>query len=81
MTHDLLHGDVAAAVADDVFLLVGLPLVALWFAVRWRLGRRLLPIPAIALFVVAAADLDRGAQPARIPAGPDSSRRVATDLR
>ena len=55
MTHDLLHGDVAAAVADNVFLLVGLPLLALWFAVRWRLGRRLIPIPAIALFVVAVA--------------------------
>jgi L-lactate permease len=52
MTHDLLHGDVAAAVSDNVFLLVGLPLLALWFAVRWRLGRRLMPIAAIAVLVV-----------------------------
>ena len=28
MTHDLLHGDLAAAVMDNVFLLVGLPLLA-----------------------------------------------------
>jgi hypothetical protein len=52
MTHDLLHGDVAAAVADNVFLLVGLPLLALWFAVRWRLGRRLMPIAAVAVLIV-----------------------------
>ena len=30
MTHDLLHGDFAAAVADNVFLLVGIPVLALW---------------------------------------------------
>lgn len=54
MTHDLLHGDVAAAVADNVFLLVGIPLLALWFAVRWRLGRRLMPIAAVAVLVVTA---------------------------
>ncbi|MEV3904468.1 DUF2752 domain-containing protein [Mycobacterium sp. NPDC050551] len=52
MTHDLLHGDVAAAVTDNVFLLVGLPLLALWFAMRWRLGRRLMPVAAIAVLVV-----------------------------
>ena len=34
MTHDLLHGDLAAAVTDNVFLLVGLPLLAIW--VLWR---------------------------------------------
>ena len=28
MTHDLLHGDLAAAVVDNVFLLVGLPAAA-----------------------------------------------------
>jgi len=34
MTHDLLHGDLAAAVTDNLYLLVGLPLLALW--VFWR---------------------------------------------
>jgi uncharacterized membrane protein YqjE len=31
MTHDLLHGDLAAAVVDNVFLLVGLPALLAWF--------------------------------------------------
>jgi hypothetical protein len=34
MTHDLLHGDVSAAVVDNVFLLIGLPLLAIWAV--WR---------------------------------------------
>jgi hypothetical protein len=34
MTHDLLHGDLAAAVADNVFLLVGIPLLAAWILLR-----------------------------------------------
>ena len=37
MTHDLLHGDLSAAVVDNVFLLVGLPLLTLWSL--WRVGR------------------------------------------
>ena len=36
MTHDLLHGDLAAAVVDNVFLLVGLPALLAWILVRWR---------------------------------------------
>ena len=54
MTHDLLHGDLAAAVADNVFLLVGLPMLVLWLAVRWRGGRRLMPWPAVTTVIVAA---------------------------
>lgn len=38
MTHDLLHGDLPAAVTDNVFLLVGLPLLALWSI--WRVRRK-----------------------------------------
>lgn len=30
MTHGVLHGDMAAAVTDNVFLLVGIPLLLLW---------------------------------------------------
>jgi hypothetical protein len=54
MTHDVLNGDFAAAVVDNVFLLVGLPLLAVWLLVRWRNGQRLMPIPAIVVVVVAA---------------------------
>ncbi|WP_395311168.1 DUF2752 domain-containing protein [Mycobacterium sp. AMU20-3851] len=54
MTHDLLHGDLGAAVMDNVFLLVGLPLLALWLLVRWRRGRPLMPVAA-SVTVVAAA--------------------------
>jgi hypothetical protein len=54
MTHDVLHGDLAAAVVDNVFLLVGLPLLAAWLLVRWRRGESLMPKPAIAVIAVAA---------------------------
>lgn len=53
MTHDLLHGDVAAAVADNVFALVGLPALMVWMLVRWRLGKTLFPMPAVVTMVVA----------------------------
>jgi hypothetical protein len=46
MTHDLLHGDFGAAVVDNVFLVVGLPLLAIWLLVRWRRGQKLMPVPA-----------------------------------
>jgi hypothetical protein len=49
MTHDLLHGDLGAAVTDNVFLLVGLPLLALWSLWRRRRGRR---VVTTALLVV-----------------------------
>lgn len=39
MTHDLLHGDIAAAVQDNVYLLVGIPLLLAWMLLR-RLRRR-----------------------------------------
>jgi hypothetical protein len=53
MTHDVLHGDLAAAVVDNVFLLVGLPMLAAWLLVRWRRGQRLMPMPAIVVIAVA----------------------------
>jgi hypothetical protein len=53
MTHDLLHGDLSAAVVDNAFVLVGLPLLMIWLVVRWRLGKRLMPAPAIATVAVA----------------------------
>lgn len=54
MTHDLLHGDLGSAVVDNVFLLVGLPMLAGWLLLRWRSGRRPMPRSAIAVVVVAA---------------------------
>ena len=53
MTHDLLHGDVGAAVVDNAFLLVGLPLFAVWLVLRWRAGRQLMPKSAIVTVIVA----------------------------
>ncbi|WP_197377640.1 DUF2752 domain-containing protein [Mycolicibacterium baixiangningiae] len=53
MTHDLLHGDIAAAVADNVFLLVGLPLLAAWVVIRRRRHEAVLPATAIVVIAVA----------------------------
>lgn len=53
MTHDLLNGDIAAAVVDNAFVLVGLPLLTLWLIVRWRGGRQLTPKSAVATVIVA----------------------------
>lgn len=41
MTHDVLHGDLAAAVVDNVFFLVGLPLLAAWALWRRQRGQRI----------------------------------------
>ena len=34
MTHDLLHGDLVASINDNIFLLVGIPLLAGWMLMR-----------------------------------------------
>lgn len=54
MTHDLLHGDFGAAVVDNVFMLVGLPMLALWLILRWRGGRTLMPKSVVAVVIIAA---------------------------
>jgi hypothetical protein len=46
MTHDLLHGDLAAAVVDNVFLLVGLPALLAWILLRRHQGKRVMPVAA-----------------------------------
>jgi hypothetical protein len=53
MVHDVLHGDLVAAISDNVFLLVGIPVVAGWILLRRRSGKSLLSLPAAALFVIA----------------------------
>ena len=54
MAHDLLHGDIGAAVVDNVFLLVGLPALLAWVVVRWRSGRPIMTMPVIAVIAVLA---------------------------
>lgn len=54
MTHDLLHGDLAGAVVDNVFLLIGLPALALWVLWRIRQGQRAFTLPAIVVVSVVA---------------------------
>ena len=54
MTHDLLHGDLAAAAVDNVFLLVGLPALLVWILVRWRTGRPIMTTPAVVVIAVLA---------------------------
>ena len=54
MTHDVLHGDLAGAVVDNVFLLVGLPVLLAWILVRWRTERPIMMMPAIAVIAVLA---------------------------
>ncbi|OBA74709.1 hypothetical protein A5641_27235 [Mycobacterium sp. 1554424.7] len=54
MTHDLLHGDLMATINDNIFLLVGMPMLAGWVLMRRRSGRPVLPIPAMVTVLVAA---------------------------
>jgi hypothetical protein len=49
MTHDLLHGNLAAAVVDNVFLLVTIPALIAWALVCRHYGR---PAGTRALYVV-----------------------------
>ena len=51
MTHDVLHGNLGAAASDNVFLLIGLPLLAVWALSRRRHGK---PVITTALLVVLA---------------------------
>jgi hypothetical protein len=54
MVHDLLHGDLAAAAVDNIFLLVGLPALLAWVLVRWRAGRPIFTMPVAGVIVVLA---------------------------
>jgi len=53
MTHDLLHGQVGAAFADNAFLLAGLPALAVWWL--WQRHRRRPAFPTAALVVLVLA--------------------------
>ncbi|RAV09371.1 hypothetical protein DQP55_17900 [Mycolicibacterium sp. GF69] len=54
MTHDLLHGDLAAAVVDNIYLLVGLPLLLTWLLVRWRQRKPLMNMSATIVIITSA---------------------------
>lgn len=54
MTHDLLHGDLAAAAHDNLFVLLGLPLLGAWIVLRRRQDRKVLPAAAVVVLVAAA---------------------------
>ncbi|MGO9382999.1 MAG: DUF2752 domain-containing protein [Mycobacterium sp.] len=54
MTHDLLHGDLLAGINDNVFLFVGIPMLAGWIVLRRRQGQSSLPMPAVLAITVAA---------------------------
>ncbi len=53
MVHDVLHGDLAAAITDNIFLLVGIPMLAGWILLRRRSDRSLLPLPTAVTFLIA----------------------------
>lgn len=54
MVHDLLHGDLPAAISDNVFLLVGIPVLVGWILLRRRSGKSPLSLPAAATLVIAS---------------------------
>ncbi len=54
MTHDLLHGDVAATITDNVLLLFAIPALAGWILLRRRRGRPVLSTPAVVTITVVA---------------------------
>lgn len=54
MTHDLLHGELLAAVNDNIFVLIGIPMLTGWVLLRRARGRAPLPVSALVTVVVAA---------------------------
>ena len=54
MAHDLLHGELAASISDNIFLLVGIPMLAGWVVIRRRYGKSALPMPTLLTVAVAA---------------------------
>lgn len=54
MTHDLLHGQLGAAFADNAFLLAGLPALAFWWLWRRRQQRPAFPATVMVVLIVAA---------------------------
>jgi Protein of unknown function (DUF2752) len=53
MTHDVLHGDLAAAFVDNAFALIAVPLLLVWILVRRRQRRPVLTMPAYVVLIGA----------------------------
>ena len=54
MTHDVLHGNFAAAAVDNVFVLVGAPLLAIWVLLRRSRGKKAFTNPVLVAIGIAA---------------------------
>jgi Protein of unknown function (DUF2752) len=54
MTHDLIHGNLAAAVVDNVYLLVGIPVLVAWILYCLRTGRQSSSKSVIVVVVLSA---------------------------
>lgn len=54
MTHDVLHGNLAAAAVDNVFVLVGLPVLLLWALMRRSRGQQVFTTPVLVTVGTAA---------------------------
>ncbi|MFY1599760.1 DUF2752 domain-containing protein [Micromonospora sp. WMMD737] len=54
MTHDLLHGDLAAAFVDNPFVLIGLPLLLAWMLLRRFQGKPTANTPVFVVVITAA---------------------------
>ncbi|MBX7456075.1 DUF2752 domain-containing protein [Mycolicibacterium sp. 3033] len=54
MTHDLLHGDLAAAFVDNAFVLIGLPLLLAWMMLRRYRGQSAANTPVFVVVIVTA---------------------------
>jgi hypothetical protein len=53
MTHDVLHGELSAAITDNVFLLAVLPMLAGWILLRRRRESALLSMPVAVTVTIA----------------------------
>ena len=54
MTHDVLHGDLAAAFVDNAFVLIGLPMLLAWVLLRRHRGKPAMNTPALIVVIAAA---------------------------
>src|SRR5262245_5450066 len=54
MAHDLLHANVSAAVVDNVFLLLGIPVLIGWFLWRRQTGRPAMTRTAVVVVIATS---------------------------
>ena len=54
MTHDLIHGNLAAAIVDNIYLLVGIPALIAWILYRHHTGRPATTKTLLAVVILSA---------------------------